>query len=143
MLHTTKKNLGAFTLIEMMAVVVIIGLLSAVIVPMVFGQINRTQLVTAKQDIEQIDQAITMYRFDTGRLPGELSHLRKDPSVKGWNGPYLKRKSVDPWHNPYHYRMPGDNNRDRDIFSLGADGQEGGEGADADIVSWNEEEDGA
>jgi len=135
----TKTRRG-FTLVEMMAVVVIIGLLAAVIAPNFFNQVNKTQVTKAKQDIEAINNAITMFRFDTNRLPEDLRDLYKDPEIRGWNGPYLKKKSVDPWDNDYQYRVPGLNDREYDLFSYGADGQEDGEGLNADIVSWETED---
>ncbi|MDJ0836277.1 MAG: type II secretion system major pseudopilin GspG [Acidobacteriota bacterium] len=138
MLNNRKR---AFTLVEMMAVVVIIGLLAAVIAPKFFNQVGKAQVTAAKQDIEQIKNAVTMFRFDTNKLPQELRDLRKDPELKGWNGPYLQKKPVDPWDNDYQYRAPGDNDREFDIYSFGADGKEGGEGMDADIVSWQEDDD--
>jgi len=131
-----------FTLVEMMAVVVIIAILAAVIGPRIFNQVNKTQEVRAKKDIESISQAISMYRLDTNQFPEDLKDLqRNNNDIKGWRGPYLKKPSIsDPWDNPYQYRVPGMDNRDFDVWSTGADGQEGGEGLDADITSWDEED---
>ena len=84
-----------------------------------------------------------MYRLDTNKFPADLKDLqRNNDDVKGWRGPYLKKPSIkDPWDNSYQYQVPGQDNRDFDVWSLGADGQEGGEGLDSDIVSWDTEED--
>ena len=131
----------AFTLVEMMAVVVIIGLLAAVIGPKIFQQVGKAEITTAKREIETIKNAITMYRFDTKKLPEDLRDLMKDPDIKNWGGPYLDKKPVDPWDNDYQYRSPGNDGREFDIWSYGPDGSEGGEGVNADIVSWQEETD--
>lgn len=132
-----------FTLVEMMAVVVIIGILAAVIGPRIFNQVNKSQQVRAAKDIESISQAISMYRLDTNKFPEDLKDLQNNNGdVKGWRGPYLKKSSIkDPWDNNYEYRVPGQDNRDFDVWSLGADSQEGGEGLDEDIVSWSTDED--
>lgn len=134
------RNKRAFTLVEMMAVVVIIGILAAVVGPKIFNQVNKAQGVKAKKDIAGISQAVTMYRFDTNQWPQELRDLVKEPDgVKGWNGPYLERNSYrDPWDEDYQYRQPGLDGREFDIWSYGEDKTEGGEGTAADIVSWEE-----
>lgn len=133
----------AFTLVEMMAVVVIIGILAAVIAPKIFNQVNKTNETAARQDIEALAQAITLYRLDTSRFPYEMRDLLYEPDdVRNWNGPYLSKRKIprDPWGNEYQYRAPGDNGREFDIWSLGEDGQEGGEGQAEDITSWDGEE---
>lgn len=132
----------AFTLVEMMAVVVIIAILAAVVAPKFFGQVNRAQQVRAKQDIEKLKNQVTLYRFDTNKWPEDLRDLTHDPGeVKGWNGPYLEKgKTKDPWDQEYQYRQPGLDGREFDIWSYGADEKEGGEGNDADVVSWVEED---
>lgn len=133
----------AFTLIEMMAVVVIIAILAAVVAPKFFGQVGKAQKVRVERDIETIKQAITLYRFDTNRFPEELRDLVRQPDdLNGWNGPYLEKKGFrDPWDNEYEYRQPGLDGREFDIWSYGQDGKEGGEGQDVDITSWDDEED--
>ena len=131
----------AFTLIEMMAVVVIIGILAAVIGPKIFKNVEETQRTRAHQDIENLKKSITLFRFNTNKLPEELRDLVKEPDgVRGWKGPYMERLPKDPWENSYEYRVPGNDGRDFDIWSLGPDGREGGEGNDADITSWVEDD---
>lgn len=137
-----KAIARGFTLVEMMAVVVIIAILAAIIGPRIFSQVNKTQQVRAKQDIEAISRAISMFRLDTNQFPQDLKELqRNENDLKGWRGPYLKKASIkDPWDNNYQYITPGQDNRDFDIWSTGADGTEGGEGLNSDITSWDTEE---
>ncbi len=133
-----------FTLIEIMVVVVIIGLLAAVILPNVFGNVEKAQVNKAKSDIQAIETALTMFKLDNYKYPSTdiglaaLSQRPNDPTIRNWreNG-YLKRLSKDPWGNPYQYVFPGTRGQEYDLYSFGADGQEGGEGANADIGNWN------
>jgi general secretion pathway protein G len=133
-----------FTLIEIMVVVVIIGLLAAVILPNVFGNVERAQINKAKSDIQAIETALTMFKLDNYKYPGTdvglsaLSQRPNDPTIRNWReGGYLKRVSKDPWGNPYQYVYPGTRGQEYDLYSFGADSQEGGEGAAADIGNWN------
>lgn len=137
-----NRRLRAFTLLEMMAVVVIIAILAAVIGPKFFGQVNKAQTVRARKDIETLKQAVTLFKFHSNKFPTELRDLVVEPDdVRGWGGPYLEKKAFrDPWDNDYNYQMPGQNDREFDIWSYGQDGKEGGEGMDADIASWEDEE---
>jgi general secretion pathway protein G len=133
-----------FTLIEIMVVVVIIGLLAAVILPNVFGNVERAQINRTKSDIQAIETALTMFKLDNYKYPGTdvglsaLTQRPNDPTIRNWReGGYLKRVSNDPWGNPYQYVFPGTRGQEYDLYSFGADGQEGGEGANADIGNWN------
>ena len=131
----------AFTLVEMMAVVVIIGILAAVIAPKFFRQVDKATVTRVRQDLESIKKAVTLYKFDTNRLPEDLRDLVKDPgSTRGWNGPYLENLPEDPWGNEYQYTAPGGESREFDIWSYGRDGTDGGEGADADVTSWKSDD---
>jgi len=134
------RKARAFTLIEMMAVVVIIGILAAVIGPKFFGRVNEAQVVRCRQDIENLKKAVTFYKFHTNKFPEELRDLVREPEVKGWKGPYMDRLPKDAWDNDYEYSAPGKDNREFDIWSLGQDEKDGGEGMDADITSWVEDE---
>ena len=127
-----------FSLIEMMAVIVIIGLLASVIAPRLFSHVDVAAGVKAERDIEVIKQAITLYRFHTNTLPESFQNLVSNTEmIDNWHGPYLEENSFnDPWNNQYHYQMPGENDRDFDIWSYGADGSEGGKKTNKDIVSW-------
>jgi len=137
-----QQPIKAFTLSEMMAVVIIIGILAAVIAPKFFKQVGAAESTAALQDIRKIEQAISLFRYDTGHFPEDLRELVREPDdVKRWNGPYLQSEPRDPWGNRYDYRVPGNDDREFDVWSNGRDGQEGGEGPDADIISWVDEED--
>jgi general secretion pathway protein G len=133
-----------FTLIEIMVVVVIIGLLAALILPNVMGNVDKAKTSKVRGDIQGIETALTMYKLDNYKYPSTdlgltaLVQRPNDPTVRNWReGGYLKRASKDPWGNPYQYVFPGTRGQEYDLYSLGADGQEGGEGIDADIGNWN------
>lgn len=133
-----------FTLIEIMVVVVIIGLLAAFIAPQILGRVDDAKIVKAKQDIQALETALTMYKLDTFRFPGTdlglmaLVQKPADPQVRNWReGGYLKRVNKDPWGNDYQYVFPGTRGGEYDLYSLGADGEPGGEGINADIGNWN------
>jgi general secretion pathway protein G len=140
----THRYTRGFTLIEIMVVVVIIGLLAAVILPSVFGNVERAQRAKAKADIQAIETALTMFKLDNFKYPGTdlglaaLSQRPNDPTIRNWrDGGYLKRLQNDPWGNPYNYVFPGTHGQEYDLYSFGADGQEGGEKDNADIGNWN------
>lgn len=139
-----KSNLRGFTLIEIMVVVVIIGLLAAVVVPQFLGRVDDAQKAKAKQDIQGIETALTMFKLDNFSYPSTEMGLRAlvekptDSSIRNWReGGYLKRLNKDPWGNDYQYARPGTHGGDYELFTLGADGQPDGEGNNADIGSWN------
>jgi len=142
--RAARQREGGFTLIEIMVVVIIIGLLAAVIVPQVVSKVDEARVAKAKQDIQSLETALTMYRLDNSKYPTSEQGLSAlvtqptDPSIKHWRpGGYLQRVSKDPWGNDYQYNYPGSHGREYDLFSLGADGAPGGEGLDADIGNWN------
>ena len=128
----------AFTLIELLLVLVILAVLAAVVVPKFTNRSEQARITAAKTDISMLETALDTFEVDCGRYPsGEegLAALIQPPaSVQGWNGPYIKRgMPTDPWGNPYVYRFPGGNNpAGYDLSSLGADGREGND----DIVNW-------
>ena len=131
-----------FTLVEVMVVVVILGILAALIVPRVVGRADDARAVAAKQDVAAIMQALKLYRLDNGRYPTNEQGLQAlvtrpttDPQPGNWKT-YLDRLPKDPWGKPYQFLNPGVHG-EIDVFTLGADGQPGGTGADADIGSWD------
>lgn len=134
------RDSKGFTLIELLVVIVIIGLLASLVAPKMFGKIGESKQKTAKAQIELFGTALDSFRLDMGRYPTTsegLQALRVRPSdVEEWKGPYLSKDiPIDHWGHPYHYISPGDHS-DYDLYSLGADNAEGGEGENQDIVSW-------
>ena len=128
---------AAFTLIEIMVVVIVIGIIAALIVPNLFDRAGKAQRSVAKQQVATLENAVQMFQQDYGRFPESLQELA-EPPAEGENPtpPMVKTKDLlDPWDNPFVYRYPG-NNWTFDLLSLGADGQEGGEGDNADITNW-------
>jgi general secretion pathway protein G len=138
------RSAHGFTLIEIMVVVIIIGLLAAVIVPNVISKVDEARITKAKSDIQALETALTMFRLDNSKYPTTEQGLAAlvtqptDPTIKHWRpGGYIQRVSKDPWGNDYQYVLPGTHGKEYDLFSMGADGQPGGEGNDADIGNWN------
>jgi general secretion pathway protein G len=135
------RGRGGFTLIELMVVMIILGLLAALVVPRMFGRIGQAKQHSAHAQIELFGTALDSFRLDVGRYPTSSEGLEAliSPVSGGdmWNGPYLKKIEIplDPWNNPYVYESPGKFG-DYDLYSLGADKTEGGEGEDEDVVSW-------
>ena len=139
-----SRRQRGFTLIEIMVVVVIIGLLAAVIVPQLMGNVDQARVAKARHDIQAIETALTMFRLDNSKYPTTDQGLKSliqqptDPSIRNWRpGGYVKKPSRDPWGNDYQYVYPGTHGTEYDLFSLGADGQPGGENLDADIGNWD------
>ena len=130
-----------FTLIELLIVMIILGLLAALVGPRMFGKAEKARQKASKDQISLFETAIDTYRLDVGKFPTTeqgFQALRVRPAGVGdrWDGPYLKKDiPLDPWGNPYSYKYPGEHG-DYDIVSMGADGKPGGDGEDADIVSW-------
>ena len=129
-----------FTLLEIMVVVVIIGLLAAAVVPQLMGNVDRAAIQRAKQDVRQIENSLNLYRLDNFRYPTTTEGLEAlvtnpgEAAAPNWRQ-VLKNVPRDPWDQPYHYVSPGQHG-DFDVFTYGADRQEGGEGVNADIGNW-------
>jgi len=130
---------GGFTLIELLIVMVILGLLATLVAPKMFQKVGTAKQKTAKTQITMLGTALDSYRLDVGTYPNEqegLEALRRNSGHDTWDGPYLPKDiPLDPWGHPYVYHCPGQHG-DYDLYSLGADGQEGGDGENADVTSW-------
>jgi general secretion pathway protein G len=132
-----------FTLIEIMVVVIILGILAAIVAPNVIGRVDDAQITKAKTEIRNLESSLKFYRLDNFAYPTTeqgleaLASKPADPNIKNWkSGGYIPRVPNDPWGNAYLYLNPGTNG-EIDIYTLGRDGQPGGEGVDADIGNWD------
>ena len=134
------KTQSGFTLIEVIVVLVILGILASIITPNVIGNVDKSRVVKAKQDMRAMESALQMYRVDNFQYPSTdqgLQALVEKPiggrEAKNWQeGGYLKKIPKDPWQNDYQYISPGESG-DYDLYTLGADGVPGGDGYNADI----------
>ncbi len=139
--RNSYSKLAGFTLIELLVVLVILGLLAGLVGPQVMKYLGTSKTSTARLQIEDISASLDLYRLEVGRYPNAsegLDALVKRPAgAKNWNGPYLKKPQVpkDPWGNDYQYRFPGQHGA-FDIYSLGIDNAQGGDGEAQDVVSW-------
>ena len=141
------KAARGFTLIEIMVVVVILGILAAIVAPNVMRRIDDAQVTKVSSDLRTIETALNLYRMDNFRYPTSEQGIKalyekpNDSSVRNWKeGGYLDSSGrKDPWGNDYRYVYPGSHGKEFDIFTYGADNQEGGEGLDADIGNWTQE----
>ena len=134
---------NGFTLLELMVVIIILGVLAGLVLPRFMGRTEEAKRTKAKLQIENLEAALKLYKLDNGNYPGTeqgLEALVQKPTMgvipKNWReGGYLEKGQVplDPWGRPYAYLSPGVKNKDFDLKSLGADGEEGGEGENVDI----------
>lgn len=142
-MRSNRFTQRGFTLMEIMVVIFIMGLLIAVVAPSVLGSQDKAMKQKVMADLSTFEQALDMYRLDNLRFPSNeqgLSALVAKPTVeplpRAWRADgYIRRLPEDPWGKPYQYRSPGEHGR-VDIYSLGADGLDGGEGIDADLGNW-------
>lgn len=147
MSHNASRTQWGFTLVEMMVVIAIIGTLAMVVGPSVFQNVGDANRAAAASQLEILAVAVESYRLDVGQYPSVedgLAVLRVAPvgdrERSRWRGPYLRKAvPLDPWGGDYVYLMPGRANPESyDLYTLGRDGEIGGEGEDADITSWGE-----
>ena len=141
-MRNKKRSQAGITLIEMLVVVTIIALFAALVIPRMLGKTDSARRVAAHAQINGFTTALGAYKLDTGVFPSTeqgLQALRVKPEgLTQWSGPYLPQDiPADPWGHPYLYKYPGEHGDEPDIVSLAGDGQPGGEGINADIVSWN------
>jgi general secretion pathway protein G len=141
--HRTQRqrNRRGITLIEMLVVLTIIALFAALVAPKLLSKSDTARVTAARAQINAFSTALGAYKLDTGLYPSTemgLQALRTRPqNLPQWQGPYLPQDiPVDPWGHPYVYKYPGEHGDEPDIICYGADGQPGGEGIAADIVSW-------
>ena len=138
--YKNRKETG-FTLLELLVVLGIIAMLAGIVGPQVMKHMGESKIKAAKVQIEDLSATLDMYKLDLGNYPtseeGLKALIESPDSAKRWNGPYLRKSKVplDPWQNEYKYVFPGEHGK-FDLYSLGADGKEGGEGEDQDLVSW-------
>jgi len=131
---------AGFTLVELLVVLVILSLIMGLVGPRVLSYLSDSRVKAAKLQIDLLSAALDLFYLDTGRYPSKSEGLdvliERRPSVEHWNGPYLQQNALplDPWGNPYEYRIPGDTTA-YEIVSLGADGREGGTDDASDITN--------
>jgi len=135
-----KKPANGFTLLELLVVMVIIGLLASYVGPRYFAQVGKSEVKTAMAQMNALGKALDQYRLDTGHYPsteqGLVALVTRPTNEPRWDGPYLKKDvPPDPWGHAYVYKQPGDHS-EYDLSSYGRDGEPGGTGKAADIVSW-------
>ena len=137
----THRAGRGFTLIELLVVLVILGLLAGLVGPRVMKYVGESKSKTTRVQIEDLGAALDLFNLEVGRYPtseeGLIALVEQPATAENWNGPYLKKKKVplDPWGRDYQYRSPGQHGG-YDLFSLGADNAEGGDGENQDVLSW-------
>jgi general secretion pathway protein G len=136
----SSRTAGGFTLLELLVVMVIIGLLAGYVAPRYFTQVGKSEVKTARAQIDALEKALETFRLDTGRYPtteeGLAALMTAPTGMTRWQGPYLKKAlPPDPWGNPYRYKQPGEHG-DFDLYSYGRTGKPSGKNDDAAIVNW-------
>lgn len=139
-MNLSRKHMSGMTLIEILVVLVLIGIVLGIVGGNFIGRGEKAKADAAKIEIGQIGQSLDLFKLEVGRYPSSQEGLQaliaQPPGVNNWNGPYWKKSTLpkDPWGNEYKYLAPGQTGP-YDIVSLGADGKEGGDGVNKDIVS--------
>jgi len=132
-----------FTLLELMVVMFILVMLAGVVTLVVVKRMEEARHAKAVADIDTLESAIATFYLHNKVYPQNLDMLYQAPSAQdypSWDGPYIKKPvPLDPWDQPYEYKAPGDHNKDSyDLYTLGRDGNDGGEKSDADVKNWEE-----
>ncbi len=139
--QVSRRREAGFTLMELLVVLIILGLIAGFAVPQVIKFVGGAKTDSARIQIERLSGVLDLYRLQIGRYPSDeegLNALMEQPvDAPNWDGPYLKKADslIDPWSRPYLYRFPGEHG-DYDLYTLGADGQDDGEGENQDLTSW-------
>jgi len=139
-LRRRRRGRG-YTLVELLIVITILAGISVIAVPTYLNYLERSRIKTAGIQIDRLGTILDTYLLDVGRYPTQAEGLEAlvsaPPGVDRWAGPYLQKKEslIDPWGTPFQYRSPGEHGK-YDLYSLGPDGAEGGDGENADITSW-------
>jgi len=135
-------NQRGFTLLEILVVVVILGILASLVLPNFLGRTDQARAIAAKHDIQTLVGVLKLYKLDNGFYPSTAQGLQAlvkkpetDPVPRNWKQPYIDQLPKDPWDRPYQYLNPGVHGS-IDVFTLGADGESGGEENNADIGNW-------
>ena len=140
--HRREARDRGFTLMEILVVLAIIGILVSIATGVYVSRVDDARMTRARADIQAIEAALDIFRLDNFRYPSTAEGLRSlverpnDPDLRWPQGGYMRRLPMDPWNRPYMYRYPG-RNGEVDIYTLGRDGREGGQGQDQDIGNWN------
>ena len=138
---TDRRHQAGFTLVELLVVLIILGLIAAFAAPQVIKYVGGAKSDSANIQVERLSSVLDLYRLQVGRYPSDdegLDALMEAPAdAPNWDGPYLKKADslIDPWGRQYLYRFPGEHG-EFDLYTLGADDQEGGEGENRDLTSW-------
>src|SRR5689334_15245669 len=141
MMRRGRGKPNGYTLVELLVVLAILGLLVALAGPCVIKYLGSAKSDSARIQVEKFAGVLDLYRLELGRYPtdeeGLVALVDKPAQADGWNGPYLKSREslTDPWGKPYIYKSPGEHG-EYDLYTLGADGKEGGEGEDKDVANW-------
>jgi general secretion pathway protein G len=136
----SHSNQG-FTLLELMVVLLILALLATIAAPQVMKHLGKAKTQTAKIQVDALTASVNFFQMDMGRAPTDQEGLKilieRPGNESKWDGPYLQKSDslLDPWGHPYQYKHPGQH-REIEIYSLGSDGKEGGEGDAHDIGNW-------
>jgi general secretion pathway protein G len=133
-MNNKLSKVQAFTMIELLIVIVILGLLASLVAPKMFSKVDSSKIKTAATQMQMFETSLDTFRLDLGKYPQSLVELRQSTDAS-WDGPYIPKKvPLDPWGNPYVYKVPGEDGALYYLASLGKDGQPGGEEDNMDIV---------